>query len=173
LEFVILTAARTGEALGATWSEIDLHEQTWSVPEDRMKAGRVHHVPLSSRAVEILRKLQHPSEVSRLVFPSPLREGCPLSDMTLLVLVKRLAGEQYTTHGFRSSFRDWTAEQTNFPREAAEAALAHTVKDKTEAAYRRGDLFEKRRKMMQAWADYLEMPQAAQVLAFKKPKRAG
>jgi integrase len=154
VQFVILTGARTGEALGARWTEIDSTERVWTVPESRMKAKREHRVPLSTQALAVLKQIEPLRDDSGYVFPSPLRAGQQLSDMSLLVLVKRLAGKEYTTHGFRSSFRDWAAEQTNFPRDAAEAALAHTIRDKTEAAYRRGDLFEKRRTLMQAWADY-------------------
>lgn len=154
LQFVILTAARTGEALGAKWEEINEKDGVWTVPADRMKAKREHRVPLSSQALAALKAVQPVRNASGLIFPSPIRDGEQMSDMALLVLVKRLAGEKFTTHGFRSSFRDWAAEQTGFPSEVVEMALAHTVRNQVEAAYRRGDLFEKRRKLMQAWADY-------------------
>jgi len=157
LEFTILTAARTGESLKAKWSEFSLEgdDPVWVVPAERMKAGREHRVPLSGRAVEILRSMKKINAESDYVFASPMKEGGEhLSDMALLVLVKRLAGEKMTTHGFRSSFRDWSSEKTSHPHEVAEMALAHTVKNQVEAAYRRGDLLGKRRSLMQAWSDY-------------------
>ena len=150
LEFTILTAARTGEVIGATWSEINFDDKVWIIPAARKKATREHRVPLSDRALEILKAL--PRE-SGFVFAGA-REGEPLSNMAMLELLKRMGRDDLTTHGFRSCFRDWAAERTNFPGEVAEAALAHVVGDKTEAAYRRGDLFEKRRRLMDAWAKY-------------------
>ncbi|MCX5496185.1 tyrosine-type recombinase/integrase [Kaistia dalseonensis] len=159
LEFTVLTAARTGETLGAAWGEIDLDEKVWTVPGDRMKAGREHRVPLPDRAVAILKELLPESgkpNPTALVFPSG-RTGKVLSNMSMTMVVRRLKIEpEPTVHGFRSSFRDWCGEATAFPREVAEAALAHTVGDKVEAAYRRGDALEKRRKLMTAWAGYLE-----------------
>lgn len=150
LEFAILTGARSGEARGATWHEIDMQARTWTVPAERMKAGKEHRVPLSDAAVRLLEGL--PRYVgNNLVFPAP-RGGVP-SDATLGAVLKRL-GVPVTAHGFRSSFRDWAAESTAYPPDVVEMALAHTVKNKVEAAYRRGDLFEKRRQLMQAWADY-------------------
>jgi integrase len=149
LEFLILTAARTGEVVGALWGEFDLATKVWTVPATRMKGNREHRVPLSNRAVEIVRLMQERRE-NDFVFPG--RSG-GLSNMTLLAMLRTM-GRPVTAHGFRSSFRDWAAEQTNVPREVAEQALAHTISDKTEAAYRRGDLFEKRRALMQAWAEY-------------------
>ena len=173
LEFVILTAARTGEAINAEWGEFDLAASLWVVPAGRMKAKREHRVPLSKRAAAVVRSMDALRGEGNMLFPSPAREGRPLSDMALLVLVKRLAGENFTTHGFRSSFRDWASEQTNFPSEVVEMALAHTVKDKVEAAYRRGDLFEKRRKLMQAWADYCSsQKQSGKVVSFNRSKSA-
>jgi integrase len=153
LEFVILTGVRTGEALRAKWNEVSLDrkEPTWTIPAERMKAKREHRVPLSPRAVEILRSMAPLRDKAEYLFPSPMKTGKPLSDMTLLMIVRRLQGAGLTTHGFRSTFRDWASERTNYPREVAEAALAHVVADKTEAAYRRGDLFEKRRRMMADW----------------------
>jgi integrase len=155
LELVILTAARTGEAIGAQWSEIDLDAAVWTVPGERMKAGREHRVPLSKPAVAILRKMQGASK--EFVFPGGKR-GRALSNMALTAVLKRMGRDDLTVHGFRSSFRDWAAEQTNFPREIAEAALAHTLKDKVEAAYRRGDAIEKRKKLMTAWAEFCARP---------------
>jgi integrase len=143
LEFLILTAARTGEVIGARWDEIDLGEKVWVVPAARMKAGREHRVPLSAAAVAILEQMQEVRE-GDFVFPGGKR-GKPLSNMAMLAVLKRIDRGDLTNHGFRSSFRDWAAERPNFPREVAEMALAHTVGDKVEAAYRRGDLFQKRR----------------------------
>jgi len=156
LQFAILTATRTGEAIGAMWSEIDMKEATWTIPAKRMKAGRGHRVPLSDAAAAVL------SEVAKLrfvtgkdgpVFPGG-RAGKPLSNMALLMLLRRMKRSDLTAHGFRSTFRDWCAEATNYPREVAEAALAHTLRDKTEAAYQRGDMMEKRRRLMAEWATF-------------------
>ena len=159
LEFAILTAARTGEVIGARWSEIDLKHKTWIVPAERMKAKREHRVPLCDRAVEILKGMDHRGDV---VFGSAVT-GKPLSNMAMLELMRGLRpGSGFTVHGFRSGFRDWASERTNFPREVCEAALAHTISDKVEAAYRRGDLFEKRRKLMEAWAGFLAKPVATE-----------
>lgn len=157
LEFLILTAARSGEVLGARWDEFDLEENVWIVPAVRMKAGREHRVPLSVRAVELL-ELVKPlaEEVSDApVFPSQQR-GKSLSSMALAMLLRRM-NTGCSVHGFRSSFRDWAGEVSIFPRELAEAALAHTVGDATERAYRRGDALEKRRMMMEAWSAYAEL----------------
>ena len=149
-EFLILTAARSSEVLGATWDEINLDTRTWTIPGSRMKADREHRVPLSPRCVEILRYAQRLTDGGSQVFPGrhPKR---PLSNMVFLMALRRMGRRDITTHGFRSSFRDWAEEQTHFPRTVCEAALAHTVRDKTEAAYRRTDLFEKRRDLMHAW----------------------
>jgi len=154
LEFLVLTAARSGEVRLMRWAEVDLSIGVWTVPASRMKAKREHRVPLSKRALRIL------SEVPRiagsdLVFPGQ-RPGNPLSDMTLAAVLRRMNYGEYTAHGFRSTFRDWCAENTAFPGEVAEMALAHTIRNKVESAYRRGDLFEKRRRLMEAWADYCE-----------------
>lgn len=155
LEFTILTAARTGETIGATWSEIDLDNATWVIGASRMKAEREHRVPLSARAVKILRELQPLG--GDYVFPGP-KPGRPMSNMGMLQLLRRMDRGDLTVHGFRSCFRDWAAEQTNYPHEMAEMALAHTIGSKVEAAYRRGDMFEKRRKLMEAWAGYCYTP---------------
>ena len=142
-EFLILTAARTGEVLEAKWNEIDLEQAAWTIPAGRMKAGREHRVPLAPRCLELLSQANLLAASSEFAFPG--RSGKkPMSNMILLMSIRRLS-EGYTVHGFRSAFRDWASERTNFAREICEAALAHIVKDKTEAAYRRGDLFEKRR----------------------------
>lgn len=155
LLFTILTAARSGEVRGATWGEIDLDKRTWSIPADRMKAGQAHAVPLSTPALDLLKRLKglFGHQAGDLVFPGA--GGKPLSDMTL-TKVMRAAEQPYTVHGFRSSFRDWAAEQTSFPPDWAEAALAHTIPNKVEAAYRRTKFLEQRRKLMAAWADYLD-----------------
>lgn len=151
LEFLILTATRTNETLQARWSEIDFAAKTWTISADRMKAGRAHRVPLSPRALAILESL--PREKGGYVFPGS-RAGAPPSNMTLLMFLRRNGHEGLTVHGFRSTFRDWAAEATAFPAEAAEMALAHTVSDATEAAYRRGDLLAKWKQLMAAWAAY-------------------
>lgn len=154
LEFVILTAARSGEVRGARWSEIDLVEKVWTVPGDRMKAGKEHRVPLSPSALDLLAKLPRIAGTD-IVFPAP--RGGPLSDMTLTAVLRRMKVPA-TAHGFRSTFRDWAAERTNYPRDVAEMALAHTIGDKVEAAYRRGDLFAKRSRMMADWAKFIHQP---------------
>lgn len=151
LEFTILTAARSGEAMGACWSEFDLERGIWTVPKERMKAGREHRVPLTVRTREILAGLSE-ARRSELVFPGT-KPARPLSNMALEMLMRRMKVDA-TVHGFRSAFRDWAAEQTSAPREVAEAALAHTNKDKVEAAYFRTDLFEKRRALMDQWIEY-------------------
>jgi integrase len=152
-EFLILTAARTGEVLEANWNEIDLEQASWTVPANRMKAGREHRIPLAPRCIELLKQAKLLAAGSEFVFPG--RSGKkPMSNMVLLMTMRRLS-PGYTVHGFRSAFRDWKSERTNFAREICEAALAHVVKDKTEAAYRRGDLFEKRRELMATWAVFV------------------
>jgi len=155
LEFAILTAARSGEVRGAAWAEIDLEAALWTVPGERMKAKNEHAVPLSDAALAILRAL--PREGS-LVFPGA-REGRPLSDMSLTAVLRRMGRRRMgrgdlTAHGFRSTFRDWAAEQTAYPPDVVEMSLAHTITNKVEAAYRRGDLIEKRRRLMDDWAKF-------------------
>lgn len=152
LEFLVLTASRSGEARMARWDEIDLDAATWIIPAERMKEKRPHRVPLSNRAIEILTEAKALRAASELVFPSI--RGKPLSDMTLSKLVKEL-GFDADVHGFRTSLRTWGQEQTNYPREVQEAALAHKLGDAVEQAYARSDLFDKRRKMMGRWAEYL------------------
>lgn len=156
LEFAILTAARVSEVVGAKWPEIDFTAKTWTIPGTRIKSGRDHRVPLSDAAVELLKKL-HAAKQNEFVFPGQ-KVNKPLTIAAPLKQLRDMDYETLTVHGFRSSFRDWCGEQTNFPREIAEAALAHVVKDKTEAAYQRGDLFEKRAKLMQSWASYCATP---------------
>jgi integrase len=163
LEYSILTAARTGEVIGARFREMDLLDKTWTLSATRMKAGKEHRVPLSARALAILKEMQpHRHADNAFVFPGT-KPGRPLSNMVFLMLLRRMGRGDVTAHGFRSSFRDWAAERTNFPAEVAEMALAHTVSDKTVAAYNRSDLFDKRRRLMRAWADFLtkEPPGAA------------
>ena len=149
--FTILTAARTGEAMGACWPEIDMAAGVWTVPAERMKGEAEHRVPLSEPALAILREMQGQGEM--FVFPGGKR-GKPLSNMAMLAVLKRLGRSDLTVHGFRSSFRDWASETTHFPNEVVEMALSHTIESKVEAAYRRGDLFEKRRELMDAWATF-------------------
>jgi integrase len=155
LRFIILTAARSGEARAATWDEIDLDEALWQLPAERMKAGKPHVVPLVPEAVEILKEMaeRKNSRAPQLVFPSDT--GKVLSDTAVAKQVRWVAEAHATPHGFRSSFRDFAAEETHHPAWVAEAALAHTVADKVEAAYRRGDLLKKRRALMETWANYI------------------
>lgn len=158
LEFLILTATRTNEVIGATWSEFDREQKLWTIPGKRMKAHVEHRIPLSPRALKLIEKLQA-AQQSEFAFAGA-KPDTPLSNMAMLTLLKRMERSDITVHGFRSTFRDWAAEQTNYPREVAEAALAHTLSDKVEAAYRRGDFFEKRRRMMNEWAKYCEIERA-------------
>ena len=166
LEFCILTAARSGEVLGLRWSEIDLEKKIWTVPAERMKAGREHRVPLTARAVSILKTLAK-TEKGEFVFAGQRREK-PLSSMAMEMMMRRMKIENVTVHGFRSSFRDWAGNVSNFPREVAETALAHVMGDKAEQAYRRGDALEKRRKLMEAWACYCEPRITGNVLQLRK-----
>ena len=147
-----MTASRPGEARNALWSEIDVESRTWTIPSERMKADREHRVPLSTQTMEILAEARSLDDGSDLVFPS--RSGRPLSDMTHRKLLRTLDID-CVPHGFRSSFRDWAAEKTDAPHAVMEAALAHVVGDSTEAAYFRSDLFERRRTLMDQWAEYL------------------
>jgi integrase len=151
LEFTILTAARTGETIGARWDEIDFAEKMWKIPADRMKASREHRVPLSDRAIEILESIPREAK-NPFVFIGPRRAG--LSNMAMAAVLKRMNRDDITVHGFRSTFRDWAAERTNFSNHIVEMALAHVVGNKVEAAYRRGDLLNKRRRLMAEWAKF-------------------
>ncbi len=174
LEFAILTAARTSEALGAPWAEIDLAAKVWTVPAERMKAGREHRVPLSDAALAVLDKVR-PLALTRdgepdpaaPVFPGP-RRASPLSNMVLLMLLRRMGRGDLTVHGFRSSFRDWATERTAYPREVVEMALAHAIESKVEAAYRRGDLFDKRRQLMDAWASFCAASAGGKVIPIRR-----
>lgn len=157
VEFLTLTAARSGEVRGAKWDEIDFKQALWTVPAGRMKSGRVHRVPLSPRAVEILRAMQQRA-TSDLVFEGE-RNGVAISDTAMVKTLRRASKGDETLHGMRSAFRDWCGDHTEFPREVAEAALAHVIADKTEAAYRRGDALQKRRTMMEAWGKYCQSGQ--------------
>ena len=175
LEFAALTAARTGEVLGACWREVELTAKVWTIPADRMKAGREHRVPLSDASLDLLGKVRPlalmvdgaPDPAAPL-FPGP-RRALPMSNMTMLMLLRRMKRDDLTAHGFRSTFSDWAAECTAYPREVVEIALAHAIANRVEAAYRRGDLFEKRRKLMEAWAKFCEARPAGEVA----PLRAG
>lgn len=166
LQFLILTATRTSETIGAKWSEIDLANAVWIIPADRMKAAREFRVPLSAPTIAILNRMRKIHD-RQLVFPGRFGDH-PLSNMACLQLLKRMGRGDLTAHGFRSTFRDWAAERTNYPREVAEMALAHAVSDHVEAAYRRGDLFDKRRRLMEAWARYCGVAKPpAEVIPFR------
>jgi integrase len=156
LEFAILTAARTGETIGARWSELDLLDKTWTVPAERMKARREHRVPLSARALAILEEMQRlrpAGDGDGYVFPGG-KAGHPLSNMAFLMLLRRMAHADLTAHGFRATFKTWASERTSFQNEIVEASLAHVIGSKVEQAYRRGDMFDKRRRLMQQWATF-------------------
>ncbi len=160
LEFVILTASRTGEVIGARWPEVDAKAKVWIVPADRMKAGKEHRVPLGPRALEILEIVEVLRTKGDYIFPAA-RKGHPMSNMAMLKLMQsRMERPDVTVHGFRSSCRDWAGECTTFPREVAEAALAHTVRNAVEQAYRRGDALEKRRQLLLAWESFIELGSA-------------
>lgn len=167
LEFAILTAARSGEVRGATWNEIDLTDATWTIPAERMKAKREHRAVLNDEAVALLKSLPRTGD---LIFTNT--RGGMLSDMTLTAVLKRMGRSDITAHGFRSTFRDWCGERTNYPRDVAEMALAHAIGDKVEAAYRRGDLFEKRRRMMKEWGKFTGKVQMAGTVTPIKGKSA-
>jgi integrase len=171
LELTILTAARTGEVLGARWDEINPDGLLWIVPAERMKAGKEHRVPLSDAAMKIIEKMAA-IRLSDYIFPGQ-RTSRPLSQMAMRMLLRRMGRGDLTAHGFRSTFSDWCAEQTNFPSEVREMALAHAVGDKVEAAYRRGDLFEKRRQLAEAWAHYCEGEEPSESNVVRLAGRAG
>jgi integrase len=171
LELTILTAARTGEVLGARWDEFDLEHRLWSVPGTRMKAGREHRVPLSDAAMKIIEKMAS-IRLSDYIFPGQ-RTSRPLSQMAMLMLLRRMGRGDLTAHGFRSTFSDWCAEKTSFPSEVREMALAHAVGDRVEAAYRRGDMFDKRRQLAEAWAQYCDGEEPAESKVVRLAGRAG
>ena len=170
LEYCILTAARSGEALAARWDEIDFDARIWTIPPARTKAAREHRVPLSDRAVALLREMET-SKTGEYVFPGR-RPGRPLSGMAFEMLLRRFKS-RYTAHGFRSSFRDWAGNETHFPRELAEHALAHVIGDKAEQAYRRSDALEKRRALMQVWANYCKPCAPADNVTPLRPRARG
>lgn len=157
LEFLILTAARTGEVIGATWGEIDDVTKTWTIPAERMKAGKEHRVPLSDQAWKVIQQMR--DEASGDYIFSGRGANKPLSNMAMLAVLKRMKRPDLTAHGFRSTFRDWAAETTAYPHQVQEMALAHTIENKTEKAYRRGDLFDKRRRLMSDWAGHCDKTQ--------------
>jgi len=165
LEFLILTAGRSGEVLDAKWSEIDLERAIWAIPAERMKAKKEHRVPLTNAAMAILTALND-TKRNDLVFPGNAANK-PLSGMAMTMLIRRMKVENITVHGFRSSFRDWAGDQTSFPREVAEGCLAHTIGNAVEQAYRRGDALEKRRQLLEAWANYCTGSQAGNVVALR------
>jgi integrase len=173
LEFAIFTAARTDEVLDAPWNEINLDAKVWTIPAERMKGGREHRVPLSTTALAVLEQVRplamkrdSQPDASAPVFPG-LRRALPMSNMTMLMLLRRMKRSDLTVHGFRSTFSDWAAERTAYPREVVEMALAHVVENKVEAAYRRGDLFEKRRKLMEDWATFCEAAPRGEVVSLR------
>jgi integrase len=166
LEFAVLTAARSNEVLGARWDELDLERAIWTVPGSRMKGGREHRVPLSPQALGIARAM-HEARISDFVFPGQ-KPGKPLGVMSLTQVLSRMKVDGITVHGFRSAFRDWAAECTHASNEVCEAALAHAIGNRVEAAYRRGDLFDKRRALMDAWAAWCASPAESKVIAFTR-----
>lgn len=159
LAFLVLTAARTGEVIGATFDEIDIQNGVWTIPAVRMKARKEHRVPLSPQALEIVKAMEDSKKDKTNKFVFPGLRGGGLSNMAFLQQLKHMKRDDLTAHGFRSTFRDWAAEQTAYPSDVVEMALAHAITNKTEAAYRRGDLFDKRRQLMNDWADYCERKQ--------------
>ena len=157
LAFTILTAARSGETRGMTWGEVDLEAKVWTIPADRMKAAKEHRVPLTDAALSLIGQRPEGTPADALIFGSEAKPGKPISNMSMTAVLRRMERGDITVHGFRSTFRDWAGETTGFPREVIEAALAHGIKDKAEAAYARSDLFDKRRKLMEAWATATEV----------------
>jgi len=161
LEFLVLTAARTGEVIGARWSEIDLSARMWAIPAARMKGAREHRVPLTSAAIAVLERMR--GQDKDFVFPGA-KTARGLSNVALLKVLERMGRGDLTSHGFRATFKTWASERTNFPRELVEAALAHVLSDKVEAAYQRGDLFDKRRRLMDAWTEFCAKPAPARTV---------
>jgi len=166
LEFVILTATRTSETRNAKWTEFDFDKRIWTIPAINTKTNKEHKIYLNDKLLSILEQVKK-IKAGEYVF-SGRKPNKPLSDMAMLMLIRRMKYEDITTHGFRSSFRDWAAEQTNFAREVAEASLAHAIGDKVEAAYRRGDLFEKRQQLMEAWAKHCYKEKTTKMGELKK-----
>jgi len=165
LEFLILTATRTSEVLRANWAEVDTERQTWTIPAKRMKVGRDFRVPLSPSCMHILSRAREIFDGGRYIFPGRSKTQS-LSNMAFLMTIRRM-GYAFTTHGFRSTFRDWAAERTNFSREVCEMALSHAVRDKVEAAYLRGDIFEKRRELMRMWAAFVTSARPANIVSLR------
>jgi integrase len=170
VRFVILTAARAGEVLGATWDEIDFSAQLWAVPAERMKAERAHRIPLSVEALAVLRRAKSMKSKGALIFPGH-RFGRPLSHTALIKALRRAGADRATTHGCRSTFKDWASECTSFPTEVSEMALAHTIANRTEAAYRRGELLEKRRALMDQWCKFVLSPDRGEVVSIGTLRR--
>jgi integrase len=168
LELCIITSARSGEILGMRWPEIDLDKMVWTVPAHRMKGAREHRVPLAARAVAILRQLEK-TRTGEFVFPGQVRDK-PLSDMAMEMVLRRMKIQRATVHGFRSSFRDWAGNETSYPRDLIETALAHVIGDKAEQAYRRSDALEKRRKLMDDWAGYCSPSKANHIVPFRRKR---
>ncbi len=171
LEFLILTAARSGEVIGARWREIDLKNKLWTVPAQRMKAGKDHRVPLCTRTIAILQAIKpEKTEADTFIFPGSKQQK-PQSNMVFLMLLRRIGLGHLTAHGFRASFKTWATERTNFPREVIEAALAHVAGNKVEAAYQRGDVFDKRHRLMAAWSEYCASKPATEtnILSIRQP----
>lgn len=167
-EFCILTATRTSETIGARWEEFNLKAKTWTIPPERMKAKKEHTVPLSDRCLAILEEVKPLSDSAGFVFPGRSK-GKPLSNMAFLMQLRRMGRDDLTAHGFRSTFRDWCAEATAYPKDVIEMALAHAIENKVEAAYRRGDLLEKRRRLMADWAAFCEIEtHLAEVVPIRK-----
>ena len=165
LELCILTAARSGEILGMRWPEIDLEAKVWTIPATRMKAGREHRVPLAGRAVAILQQLEK-AKAGEFAFPGQVGDN-PLSNMAMEMVLRRMKIKDATVHGFRSGFRDWAGNETSYPRDLIETALAHVIGDKAEQAYRRSDALERRRKLMEVWGAYCSAPLEEKILAFR------
>jgi integrase len=162
LEYLILTASRSGEVLGATWDEVNFDDAIWTIPALRMKGGKVHRVPLSQRALTLLKAL-YATRISNCIFPGQ-KMNRPLSGMAFEMLMRRTKANAFTVHGFRSAFRDWVGDETQFSRDVAEQALAHRMGDATEQAYRRADALEKRRLLMEEWSRYCSLLASANVV---------
>ncbi|MDC3095778.1 tyrosine-type recombinase/integrase [Alphaproteobacteria bacterium] len=171
IEFTILTACRTSEVLRAKWDEINLNNKVWTIPKDRMKTNREHLVPLSDRSILILKEVAKYKSDINYIFPSEVNVNKPLSNNTMLFAIQKRMGLNVTVHGMRSSFKNWASETTHFPNEVSEMALAHSIHNKVEAAYRRGNLLEKRRLLMQCWSDYLNKANAEVIKLYQNMDR--
>ena len=171
IEFTILTACRTSEVLKAKWDKINLNNKVWIIPKDRMKTNREHLVPLSDRSILILKEVAKYKSDINYIFPSEVNVNKPLSNNTMLFAIQKRMGLNVTVHGMRSSFKNWASETTHFPNEVSEMALAHSIHNKVEAAYRRGNLLEKRRLLMQCWSDYLSRANAEVIKLYQNMER--